>query len=511
MKTPRVTTICSVLVAAAVLATGCTAADGRTEGGDARAGRAVQDDAPAPVPARPDAPATVAAGRTPAEISASVSRSLFTSSPAVVVALASDPAAVTAGAEHAGRLGIPLLLDDGSSSAAAEEAARLKPASVLALGAGVPDRLGSTGAKVLTDAGQLPPVAKAAPLSDTAVLVRTGRDAAGKAAAAAATATGQAAGATVVPSTGPDPRTDPAAIEALAKAKPTHLVAAGSGFGTAERLAARAAVAATGVELPGGGQVMLPGRRLVAMYGHPGSAGLGVLGEQGVDASIARARTLAAPYRPLSGATPVVPTFEIITTVATAGPGPDGNYSFEAPVSLIKPWVDKAAAAGVYVVLDLQPGRTDFLTQAKRYEPLLRLPHVGLALDPEWRLKPGQKHLTQIGSVSAAEVNSVYRWLADLTARNTLPQKLLVLHQFRLDMIGEDQPLQRDRDEVALLIHMDGQGPTGSKDATWRAVVGAAPRGIPLGWKNFYDEDRPTFTPGQTFAVRPSPVFVSYQ
>ena len=40
----------------------------------------------------------------------------------------------------------------------------------------------------------------------------------------------------------------------------------------------------------------------------------------------------------------------------------------------------------MYVVLDLQPGRTDFLTQAKRYEPLLALPHVGLALDPEWRL-----------------------------------------------------------------------------------------------------------------------------
>jgi hypothetical protein len=31
------------------------------------------------------------------------------------------------------------------------------------------------------------------------------------------------------------------------------------------------------------------------------------------------------------------------------------------------------------------------------------------------------------------------------------------------------------------------------------------------GWKNFYDEDKPTFSPQQTVAVSPSPVFVSYQ
>jgi hypothetical protein len=336
-------------------------------------------------------------------------------------------------------------------------------------------------------------------------------DAAGKATVAAATATGKAAGATVVPVTTADPRADAAAVTALSKAKATHVLAAGPGFGPADRLRGRLAVAAAGIQLPGGGQVMFPGRRLVAMYGHPGSSGLGVLGEQPVDAAIARAKRLAAPYEALSGRTPVVPTFEIIASVATAPPGPDGNYSFEAPVSLLKPWVDKAGKAGMYVVLDLQPGRTDFLTQAKRYEPLLRQPHVGLALDPEWRLKPGQRHLTQVGSVRAAEVNAVYRWLADLTAKAKLPQKVLVLHQFRLDMIGDDEPLQRDRDEVALLIHMDGQGPTGSKDATWRAVVAAAPKGIALGWKNFYDEDSPMLTPAQTMIRKPTPLMISYQ
>ena len=52
--------------------------------------------------------------------------------------------------------------------------------------------------------------------------------------------------------------------------------------------------------------------------------------------------------------------------------------------------VEAAAEHGVYVVLDLQPGRQDFLSQAQQYQELLELPNVGLALDPEWRLGPDQ-------------------------------------------------------------------------------------------------------------------------
>lgn len=61
-----------------------------------------------------------------------------------------------------------------------------------------------------------------------------------------------------------------------------------------------------------------------------------------------------------------------------------------------------ATAAGLYVILDLQPGRADLLTQAKRYAPLLAMPSVGLALDPEWKLGPGQVPLQQIGGVDAS-------------------------------------------------------------------------------------------------------------
>ncbi|MBA3339563.1 MAG: hypothetical protein H0T54_07465, partial [Geodermatophilaceae bacterium] len=50
--------------------------------------------------------------------------------------------------------------------------------------------------------------------------------------------------------------------------------------------------------------------------------------------------------------------------MASGPAGDDGNYSAEATIASLQPWVDAAGAAGIYVVLDLQPGRTDFLTQA---------------------------------------------------------------------------------------------------------------------------------------------------
>ncbi len=207
----------------------------------------------------------------------------------------------------------------------------------------------------------------------------------------------------------------------------------------------------------------------------------------------------------------MVPTFEIIATVAQASPGPDGSYSYESGLAALRPWVRRATAAGMYVVLDLQPGRASMLAQARRYRSLLRLPNVGLALDPEWRLAPGQLPLRQIGSVSSAEVNGVIRWLAGLTARYRLPQKLLVLHQFRLSMISDEKRLDTSHDDIAIVIHMDGQGTPADKLQTWQAVTGTAPTRVFFGWKNFYTKDTPTFSPQQTMANTPLPVMISYQ
>jgi hypothetical protein len=173
--------------------------------------------------------------------------------------------------------------------------------------------------------------------------------------------------------------------------------------------------------------------------------------------------------------------------------------------------VRQATAHGIYVILDLQPGRASLLAQAVRYQSLLELPDVGLALDPEWKLQPGQLPLHQIGGVSAAEANSVIRWLARLTARHRLPQKLLVLHQFRLSMIRDESQLDTRYQDLAILIHMDGQGSPGAKEATWNSVTRAAPAGVFFGWKNFYVKDHPMYSPQATIARTPHLRMISYQ
>jgi hypothetical protein len=472
-------------------------------------------------------------------VAGSLAESLFASAPVVVVA-GPGRSAELAAARSAQRAHAPLLLASawpgqagagGATEKAVRTAARtgtgrssgpagvvtallraqieaLDPRAVLAVGmAGNVQAAQLPGIHVVTDPAMLPATKAPLPLGGLALLVHPGDS---DAATLAAVTTARVAGARVIAVRGPDPRADPAAIAALSAARPRQVLAVGTGFGSAAQLASRVAVAQTGVQLPGGGQILFPGRLLVALYGHPGAPSLGVLGEQGLSASIARARKVATAYRALSKV-PVIPALEIIATVAQARPGWDGAYSYQPAVASLRPWVRRATAAGMYVILDLQPGRASLLAQARSYRSLLQMPDVGLALDPEWKLTAHQVPLHQIGSVSIGEVNSVIRWLAGLTARHRLPQKLLVLHQFRLSMIGDEQQLDTRHENLAILIHMDGQGTRADKQQTWQAVTGAAPAGVAFGWKNFYVKDHPMMSPQQTIARTPQLSMISYQ
>jgi hypothetical protein len=499
-----------------------SAAPGSAYAGHATAAATLRSGIGLPLAAVTRAPATadsVLAETAPGALTAAFARTLFTSTPVVVVSGTGGRALQAAGADARAAHAPVLLAASATATALAQLAASaraLHPAAVLAEGlpAAWPRELAARlpGVKVVSRAAALPATRTPAPLTRVAVLVTAPASAPAKSSPsiAAVTATAQAAGAAVVDVTGTDPRADPAAIKALARLRPESVVAIGPQFGPAPLLASRIAVAETGRQLPGGGQVLFPGHRLVALYGHPGTAGLGVLGEQDLSASIARARQMAAPYGPLSSV-PVVPAFEIIASVAEASPGPDGSYSYETPVSELLPWVRQATADGLYVVLDLQPGRASLLTQAEHYQSLLALPDVGLALDAEWKLQPGQKPLRQIGHVDISEVNSVVDWLAALTARHDLPQKLLVLHQFQLAMLAGERHLDTSHDDLSIVIHMDGQGTPGVKQGTWNAVTAAAPRGVFFGWKNFLVKDHPMLTPGQTMTEKPAPVMISYQ
>lgn len=432
--------------------------------------------------------------------SVELSRAVFSDCADHVVVVTTDPGALATGAAKAAQLGAPLLVSTTADlSLLDEEIRRLRPLEVTTVG--VVDLARPPETKLI----ELPldPEATIPATSGTAIWMVDSRTPEFH---AIAVGPASAIGARIVLANPRDVRNLDQETGQLLRESPT-ITMVGRFIKASEW---QLEVVRAGAQLPGGGQVMFPGRRLIAVYGSPYSRNLGVLGEQDPEESVRLAQELAAGFETDDDVV-VVPAFDLITTVASADAGGDDDYSLELSVDDLRPWVDAAAEAGVYVVLDLQPGRTDFLTQAKRYEELLRLPHVGLALDPEWRLQPDQVHLRQIGSVSAAEINTVSEWLAGIVREDLLPQKLLVIHQFKFSMITERETIQTPA-ELAVVIQMDGQGPLPTKYDTYDALTaGAQDAGWYWGWKNFYDEDSPMATPEQTLAVEPQPVFVSYQ
>ena len=128
--------------------------------------------------------------------------------------------------------------------------------------------------------------------------------------------------------------------------------------------------------------------RVVAYYGAPQDAELGALGHR--QARAARSRGWSGRRSPTrAGGRPVLPALELIAVVAAADPGDGGRYNLRQPDAVIRRYLRAARKAKALLVLDIQPGRSDFFTEATRLRKWLREPDVGLALDPEWRMAPG--------------------------------------------------------------------------------------------------------------------------
>jgi hypothetical protein len=115
-----------------------------------------------------------------------------------------------------------------------------------------------------------------------------------------------------------------------------------------------------------------------------------------------------------------------------------------------------------------------------------------------------------VGTVDAAEVNESVQLLDALIRRRGLPPKMLIIHQFTPSMITNKLAI-RGTANVQVVFHMDGFGSLTLKRGSYARVVADLPEGALTGWKNFYDEDRPTPTPAQTLDNEPRPMFVSYQ
>jgi hypothetical protein len=261
-------------------------------------------------------------------------------------------------------------------------------------------------------------------------------------------------------------------------------------------------------ELPGGGRRILPDRRVVAFYGAPQDPELGALGAGRPAAVARRLRRQARPYT--RRGRPLLPAFELITTIVTSAPGDGGDYSQRQSPAAVRRYLRAARRHGALLILDIQPGRAPFMREVRAMRRFLAQPDVSLALDPEWSMAPGELPGQQIGSTDAATVNEVSAYLSRIVRRLDLPQKLLVVHRFTDDMIENEAALRR-HPGVALVVNVDGFGDQPNKIAKYRAFTRGRRRGGHHGFKLFYREDTDLMRPRQVLGLRPAPDLIVYE
>ena len=297
--------------------------------------------------------------------------------------------------------------------------------------------------------------------------------------------------------------TDPSSSAAAA--------AAGSpGSGAATGVGGQTTSQSPASTLPGGGTRIFPDHRLVGYSGYPGSPALGRLGVGTLDDRAAEITTLAGQYA--AGRRPL-PVFELIATVVHAKPGPDGLYRTRIDQEIVRRHLDAARRHGAILLLNIQPGRAAFLDEVKFWEPWLREPDVGLALDPEWAVKAGQVPGKVFGRTTGAELDTIAAYVAGIVAANRLPEKVVLYHQLHTSIVREPAGL-RPHPGVALVVSVDGIGTPGQKTATWRSIVAVTPEHVHKGFKLFYDEDTatgPLMTPTQVLSLTPQPEYVLYE
>jgi hypothetical protein len=256
-------------------------------------------------------------------------------------------------------------------------------------------------------------------------------------------------------------------------------------------------------ELPRGGRRLFPRYRVVGFYG---MQGLDVLGAGPPDVVGQRLLRTARPYA--TRGHPVMPMFELIATVAHPFPTPSGLYRTHQEDEVVRRYLGAVRRIKGLLVLDVQPGRAEFVDDLRHWEPYLRQPDVGVALDPEFSMGPGQVPGRQLGRTTAAAVNRASAYVAALVERHRLPQKLFMIHQFRDSMIADKAKIAI-RPGLAMTWNADGFGVRSAKLADYRSYT--RDRRFHPGLKLFYENDVDLMTPREVLRLRPVPRVINYQ
>ena len=263
-------------------------------------------------------------------------------------------------------------------------------------------------------------------------------------------------------------------------------------------------------ELPRGGTQIFPTYRLFGYSGLPGSPGMGRMGIGDLDERVEEMEERGAEY---AGERELLPVLELIATVVHASPGSDGTYRTYIPEEVIQDHLDAARRHDGILLLNIQPGRADFIDEVRHYEKWLVEPDVGVALDPEWAVEEGQVPGQVYGRTTGEELDEVATYLSELVAENALPEKVMVYHQVHAGVVRDEGDLE-PHDGVVQIKSVDGIGAPYDKIKTYDLVMEGTPEHVVPGFKLFYEEDAelgPIMTGDEVLSLDPEPEYILFE
>jgi hypothetical protein len=256
---------------------------------------------------------------------------------------------------------------------------------------------------------------------------------------------------------------------------------------------------------------VFPGYRLVGYAGLTGASTLGRLCTGPLNQRVRELEQRAAAY---GAGRKILPVLEVITSIVQGSPGADGKYRARISDKQIEVYLKAARSHKALLLLNLQPGRSEFLIEAKAYERWLKEPDVGLALDPEWAMDAGQRPGRAYGHTTGAELDQTAAYLAGLVEEYDLPEKVMVYHQVAKSVVRAESGL-KPHPGVVVVKSVDGLGHSGPKKNTYRVVNRTTPKFVHAGFKLFFTEDTEgggrLMTPREVLALRPQPEYVMYE
>ncbi len=278
---------------------------------------------------------------------------------------------------------------------------------------------------------------------------------------------------------------------------------------------------------------VLPTHRVVAFYAVPYAEPTGPAYIPNA-AMLAALNKQGAAYELLDPGHPVQLGIDLVVSVPDPFPGPQGYYSHHVDAGTIQSYIDFCRKNHLLLFLDLNFGQAPIMGEVTFFLPYLeKYAFVHMAVDPEWMFPrrngiPG----VNLSNVRAADLNPIIEAIAAIPMKYHVPRKILLIHQYRPDGDGLNDPYDPGQAEIAdkhnlrfdprvdVVIHIDSVGgyPGDIHDKTQQYTEWVQQdmkkyhNFLYGGFKLFYQHEarEGLMTPKEVLSLNPPPMVVTY-